>query len=400
MIGRNHNEFTGEIWYPSVVPDVYREKRKMCVEQIVYTGKRLVSCATPVLDADNEMEMLICLTEEKFEHLDIQYNPAENIIYDGKASEQETESFGEIITVSDEMKALYKTALRASRQDLPVLLQGESGTGKSMLAKFIHDSGCRKNGRYLAVNCAAIPDTLLESELFGYKPHAFTGANPKGKEGLVRLADKGTLFLDEIAELALPLQAKLLDVLENKTFIPIGGNEVERADVRIIAATNKDLQDMVSRRVFREDLYWRINVVDIKVPPLRNRVKDIKALAHAFLDTLNAKYGTAKTFSQSVLDLFLRYEWPGNIRQFRNAIERAAVISERDVLSVEDLPQNILREMEAGAGPSCTYEEYKEAGLKKIIQTAGQKYKTCRKVAEVLHISHTTANRLMQKYMP
>ena len=398
MIGKNHNEFTGDIWFPSVVPSVYREKRKMCVEQIIYTGKRLVSCANPVLNADNEIEMVICLTEEKFEHLDIQYNPDENTLYDIKAREQEEDDFGEIVAVSEVMKALYKTAQRASQQDLPVLLQGESGTGKSMLAKFIHDSGNRRSGKYLAVNCATIPGTLLESELFGYKPHAFTGANPKGKDGLVRLADKGTLFLDEIAELDLHLQAKLLDVLENKTFIPVGGAEVEHADVRIIAATNKDLQEMVERKVFREDLYWRINVVDIKMPPLRNRVKDIAVLAGTFLGRINAKYATNKQFSNEVSDLFLRYEWPGNIRQFRNAIERAAIISENDIITVEDLPQTILQDMATEPDTACTYEEYKESSLKQIIQAAYAEHKTSRKVAEALGISHTTANRLLKKY--
>lgn len=399
MIGKHHNEFTGEIWYPSVVPEVYREKRRMCVEQVIYTGKRLVSCANPVLDKNGDIEMVVCLTEEKFEHLDIQYTPGEKLPLAGMSHEPEPENFGAIVAVSDEMRALCKTALRASQQDLPVLLQGESGTGKSMLAKFIHDSGSRKAGRYLAVNCAAIPETLLESELFGYKPHAFTGADPKGKAGLIRLTDKGTLFLDEISELAFALQAKLLDALENKAFIPVGGSEVEHADVRIVAATNRDLQEMVERKLFREDLYWRINVVDIKMPPLRKRTEDIDALARAFLDGINEKYGMNKTFSESVLHLLRRYEWPGNIRQFRNAIERAAVISEYDIIDVEDLPQNIPRELANSVLGAIGFEEFKELSFRKIIMEAYGKYKTSRKVAETLKISHTTANRLIRKYL-
>lgn len=398
MIGKNHNSFTGNVWFPSIIPQVYAAKQRMCVEQVVYTGKRVVSTANPVLDANNEVEMVVCVTEEKFEHLDIQYNPDENTIYEYQTRESEAEDFGEIIVVSDEMKALYKAALRSAKQDLPVLLQGESGTGKSMLAKFIHESGARKAGRYMAVNCAAIPAALLESELFGHKPHAFTGANPKGELGLVKLADKGTLFLDEIAELSLPLQAKLLDVLENKTFIPVGGNEVERVDVRIICATHRDLQGMVAAKAFREDLYWRINVVDIKIPPLRKRMRDIEALAQGFLHSINAKYGSTKALSEDVLALFARYQWPGNIRQMRNAIERAVVISPQDTIQVDDLPQNILRETEAAAVTVCTYEAHKEASTKKIIEEAYARHKTSRKMAKALGISQTTVTRLLRKY--
>lgn len=400
MIGEKHSKFTGNIWFPSVIPEVYKNKRRMCVEQVIYTGKKVISTANPVFNDENQIELVVCVTEEKFEHIDIQYNADTNTICDTKNNERERsdDDFGEIIAVSDAMKALYKASMRSAQQDLPVLLQGESGTGKSMLAKFIHESGARRTNRFIAVNCATIPSNLLESELFGYKPHAFTGANPKGKAGLIRLADKGTLFLDEIAELALPLQAKLLDVLENKVFIPIGGSEVEHSDVRIISATNKDLQEMVTAKLFREDLYWRINVIGIRMPALRQRKDDIETLSHYFLQILNIKYHSHKLFSKEFIDLVSHYHWPGNIRQLKNAIERAVVIAAEDTIQIDDLPQSILKEMSAVGQEACTFKTFRESCVRKILEKSNEKDMHSRKLAEFLNISHTTASRLLRKY--
>lgn len=400
FIGKNHNQFTGDIWFPSILPTVFLEKRRMCVEQVTYTGKKILSTATPVFDDNNEIEMVVCVTEEKFEILDIQYNKEEDIInYITEEADDDLCDSPEIICPDKGMAKLYTIAKRSSKKNLPVLIQGESGTGKSMLAKYIHDSSNRKNGLFLSVNCAAISPELVESELFGYAPHAFTGANPKGKVGLIEAADKGTLFLDEIGELSLSLQAKLLDVLENKEFIPIGGKAAKFVDVRFISATNKNLAQMVESKQFREDLFWRLNVVDITIPPLRERTADITALCVYFLEKNNLKYNTNKKFSQNILNIFVTYHWPGNVRQLKNIIERCVIVSQNDEITMDDLPSTIRSEINDKKNSFISYQEYMDAAIAQIVNTAYAKAKTTTTLAKALNVSQPTASRLIKKHI-
>ncbi|OZV10864.1 hypothetical protein CIW83_17835 [Tissierella sp. P1] len=216
-------------------------------------------------------------------------------------------------------------------------MEGESGVGKGVLSYFLHNNSLRYNKPFIKINCGAIPENLLESELFGYEKGSFTGANKDGKVGLIQLADKGTLFLDEIGELPLNLQVKLLNVIQNKELTKVGGTTTIPIDIRIIAATNRNLQDMVKNKAFREDLYYRLKVVPITIPPLRERKEDIPPLILNFLNRFNEKYNYNKKISPEAMKILLSYNWSGNIREIENLIERLVVTTNDDIINRQDI---------------------------------------------------------------
>lgn len=235
---------------------------------------------------------------------------------------------------------LKEKVKKIASRNATVLITGESGTGKDLFARAIHNESSRKQYPFIALNCGAIPETLLESELFGYAPGSFTGANPSGKKGKFELANKGTIFLDEIGDMPYLLQQKLLRVLETKYVEPIGGVSSKELDVRVIAATNQNLRELVRKGKFRQDLYFRLNVLSIHIPPLRLRKKDISILTDYFLDLFKREIGAKeiKGFSPDVKKLFLQYKWPGNIRELKNIVEYAVSLGEEPVLDVNHLP--------------------------------------------------------------
>lgn len=247
-----------------------------------------------------------------------------------------------IIGKSSKMQKIFTAIEKLAEVDSTVLLQGESGTGKDITARAIHFKGFRRKEPFVIVNCAALPESLLESELFGHERGAFTGAIIK-KPGKFLLANKGTLFLDEISTLSLKTQAKLLKAVESKQIEPLGGNKSTKVDVRIIAATNDNLEEMVEQGTFREDLFYRLNVVQICLPPLRERKEDIPLFVNHFLKIFNKKYSQVgpKSISKKSLSLLMEYTWPGNVRELSNVIEKAVIMSEGNVLKPEDLPYNI-----------------------------------------------------------
>ena len=252
-----------------------------------------------------------------------------------------TSTFGQLIGSSAAMTRVYSLIEKVANTDVSVLITGESGTGKEVVAKEIHARSRSRTGPFVALNCAAMPEELIESELFGHEKGAFTGAASK-RIGKFELADKGTLFLDEIGDMSLSTQAKVLRVLEEKRFQRLGGNETVSSDARIISATNKDLEREVENDKFREDLYYRLCVVNIKLPPLRERKSDIPAIAQAFCKRYSLAYrNESLNLSKSALKVMLEYDWPGNVRQLRNAIERAVVLTEGDEITLDVLPEEI-----------------------------------------------------------
>jgi putative PEP-CTERM system response regulator len=247
-------------------------------------------------------------------------------------------TFTNIVGNSQKMQESFRLIKKVARSNCSVLLQGESGTGKELVARAIHYNGPRKEKTFVPVNCAAIPEALLESELFGYEKGAFTGAATR-KPGKFEIASEGTVFLDEIADMSLHMQAKILRVVQEQSFERVGGTKSVKVDFRLITATNKNLEEAIAKGLFREDLYHRLNVVTIYLPPLRQRKEDIALLANCFLKRYNRVNGEQlKTISAEVLDLLVDYEWPGNVRELENVIERAVVLSSNDVI----LPQDIL----------------------------------------------------------
>lgn len=304
-----------------------------------------------------------------------------------------------IVANSVEFGEVLKVASSIAKVDSTVLILGESGTGKEVVARFIHNMSKRKRGPFVVVNCAAIPESLLESELFGYESGAFTGAKNDGKKGLFELADGGTIFLDEIGELPLSMQAKLLQVIQEKRLMRLGGTRMVTVDVRIIAATNRDLQAMVKEGAFRADLYYRLNVIPIQTPPLRERKDDIIPLAYFFLERFNKKYGLNRMLSEEVKEAMLSYDWPGNVRELENLIERLVVTCNDDVITYKDLPDNIKEHDTFYVQPVSSLKQFLEEYEKRIILDTYKKYKNTYKVAEVLGINQSTAVRKIKKYI-
>jgi two-component system response regulator AtoC len=302
-------------------------------------------------------ELLIILQREQ-EHRSIRMENSTLKAYVSSLS-----GFDNLVGRSESMIPVITRIKKLCWSDASVLITGESGTGKELVARTLHCSGQRQNNKFVAVNCAAIPVHLLESELFGYVKGAFTGA-VRDHQGKFEYADGGTIFLDEIGELDQQLQAKLLRVLQEKTFERLGSNRKIRVNLRIIASTNKDLKAMVEKGEFREDLYWRLNVVEIHLPPLRERQEDIELLAHHFLGKYAAQQDKqTPTLTAEVLKLLRSYPWPGNIRELENVIERALALAESSVLSVNLLPTR-LRNLETD---SATVAEADGAPLKQML---------------------------------
>lgn len=307
--------------------------------------------------------------------------------------------FHNIIGRSNSMQRIYDLIERISDSSSNVLITGESGTGKELVAKAIHYSGKRKEGHFVAVNCAAIPETLLESELFGYRKGAFTDAKTD-KKGLIFAAHEGTLFLDEITEMAYPLQAKLLRVIEEKKVRPLGDTQSYPVDLRVIATSNQDIRALIQKGRFREDLYYRLKVVDIEMPPLRERKEDILLLAENFLKRFLKETGKEITgFSEEAKKVMLNYSWPGNVRELENVIERAIILSKNKIIHPEDLPSSMTQQVEEDAVEKAlrqrlTLDQLEKDYIKKVLlQVGGNKSRA----AEILGLDRKTLYRKLKE---
>lgn len=254
-------------------------------------------------------------------------------------------TFDDILTQSSSGKRCIDKAKAYSNTDFPILITGESGVGKELFAHSIHSSSRRKDGPFIRVNCAAIPESLIESELFGYEKGAFTGAQSGGRIGKFQLANGGTIFLDEIGDFPLNLQAKLLRVLQEKEMEKVGSNEIIQLDIRVIAATNCDLEEKVKHNKFRQDLFYRLNVLNLNVPSLKDRKDDISLLINHFTTLMYQNFGILKKFSNQAVDILKTYSWPGNIRELKNIVERIAVNTVEDTATVKDIPEYILKDV-------------------------------------------------------
>ena len=397
MIGKSFFDFVNNDWWgPSILPVVYKNKKAYAIKQVTYIGSELLTIAVPIFDDNHEIQYVVMNVRDSIEDVDL-YNP--QYISEPKNIPQE----GNLVAESEEMGRVMELARKVANIEATCLLTGESGTGKTMLAQYIHSISSRKEGPLICLNCANIPTELVESELFGYSKGAFTGANVSGKKGLIESADKGTVLLDEISELSMSAQAKLLTFLQEKEFYPIGANKPVKVDVRVIAATNKNLKNMVETGRFREDLYYRINVMDIYVPPLRKRKQDIPSLVNQFMTYFTAKYGVKRQLSQGAMQILSSYEWKGNVRELRHLVERLVVTVDSLVIDVAQLPNDVFGIVDCGveitevAGSSL--EEKMGRFEAYIINEAYREFKSSRKLAEHLSISQTKANKLIQKYV-
>lgn len=352
----------------SAAIDVIRRKKTATVTARYHTGVEALITAVPVLDESGELRFVIGNVRDITElnrlkqELDDSEAMTDRYLATLKEVQLRNSGDGGIVYRSDAMEKIVALAQKYSEVDTPVLILGESGVGKDVLAAYVHNSGRRSDGGlFVKVNCGAIPEPLLESELFGYEAGAFTGAARQGKIGLFEAANGGTIFLDEIGELPLPLQVKLLGVLQDMRITRVGGTKPIPIDVRVIAATNADLASMIRDKRFREDLYFRINVLSLDVPPLRSRPDDVFVLLIHYLAEFNAKYGKSKSFAPSAVDSLTAYRWPGNVRELKNLVEQLAVVTDDDVIRARHLPARVREHKSALDCPDDAEGEYAEA---------------------------------------
>ena len=399
LVGKHVKELQKNgIFYPSATLEVIEKKRPIELVQTTKSGEYLHVRTRPVFDDEGNLRRVISYSRDLTELYQLRQKVEEmdNQLKTYKKELRETYEHEGLIFKSLAMQKIVDTIKKVSVVDSTVLVLGETGVGKSRLVRHLHEVSHRKHESFYEINCAALPTNLIESELFGYSGGSFTGANREGKKGLLESAHKGTLFLDEIGEMPIEIQAKLLQVLQEKTFRPIGGRELKKVDVRIVAATNRDLSEMVKQGTFRKDLYYRLNVIPISIPPLRERTEDILPLIYHYLQHFNKKYGRDVKLAPSTLQMFVGYPWEGNNREIENVIERI-VITVDDVVTVEDLPLSMQEVAVEQSGQSLykMLEEVERNIILKAYKTYGSSYK----VAEFLQISQSAATRKIKKFI-
>ncbi|MBU1276349.1 MAG: sigma 54-interacting transcriptional regulator [Proteobacteria bacterium] len=394
----------------AVVQAVFRHVRNhhssITMRRKLKSGNEIFVTGTPVLDSFGQVVRVVMNVRDVTElhSLGERIKMLSLVCLDEDAAAASPEAAYGIVAESPATRNLLDLAMRVAQVDSTVLLSGESGVGKDVLAKLIHNLSKRHDKPLVSLNCGAIPEHLLESELFGYEKGAFSGADRYGKPGLFEEATGGTVFLDEVGELPLSLQVKLLKVLQEQRCRRLGSVKTVDLDIRILAATNRDLKQMVSEGQFREDLFYRLYVVPIEVPPLRERREDILPLALRFLKTYNKKYGVTRTLGHELLRVLETYQWPGNVRELQNVIERLAVTADTEVLEPRHLPRSMSEGPDEPPAPvvwvtgDMKLREARDELEKQLIQRALAQTKNTREAAKLLGVTHSTVVRKAQKY--
>lgn len=406
-VNLHHVKKKGYYFDPTLALKVLETGKPVTILQKSVNGKEIMAIGNPVFNDSGEVIRVVInfrdvtelrqLEEElrQTQELNAQY------LFEMENLREKYTKEHCIIVKSKEMENIIELATRVSIVESPVLIQGESGVGKEIIANLLHNfNPKRKKHPMIRVNCGAIPQELMESEFFGYESGAFTGASRSGKPGFFELANKGTIFLDEIGELPLGLQVKLLRVLQEQEVIRVGGVKTIKVNVRILAATNRDLESMIKDNTFREDLFYRINVIPIRIPPLRERREEIAPLLFHFLDIYNKKYDLKKSLSDNVVDCLTKYDWPGNVRELINLIERLVVTTDIQQISLENLPQkyriennNNLYRLEQ-MNLTVAVEELE----RHLVAQALQLHRSTYKAAKVLGVSQSKVMRMAKKY--
>lgn len=410
IIGKHYSELEREGYYnPSVSRLVFQERKRVTVMQRTKTGKILIVTGNPVFDEAGRITRIVVNSRDVSELINLKQRLEDTEQLVNKYRQlvmflrQEKMEGVEIIAISAQMKQVLDLVDRVAQVDSTVLITGESGVGKGVIAARIHKMSKRSGGPFVTINCGAIPENLLESELFGYEPGAFTGARREGKKGLIEMGNGGTVFLDEVTELPLSLQVKLLRVIQEKKLVRVGGTQEIPVNVRFIAATNRDIQKLVKEGLFREDLYYRLNVVPVTIPPLRYRKEDIVPLVKHFVERLNLKYDMNKQFSPEALEILERYHWPGNVREVENLVERLLVTVDANVILPVHLPDYIVNASKEPPGSVyvmgiCPLKQAVEEVERQLIELASQRYRTTYDIAKVLQVNQSTIVRKMKKY--
>ncbi len=407
IVGQNIYDLAARGYFDRAVSiDVIESQKTQTLTQTLKSGKTVLVTGNPLFSDTGEFIGVVTngrdITELNRLKQEVKLAQGLTKHYQKQLLKFQLDTDGDYIVASPKMAEISDLIQRIAKVDSTVLINGESGVGKEIVAREIHRNSLRSERPYICINCAAIPDNLLESELFGYEPGAFTGANKHGKVGIFELANGGTLFLDEIGELPFYLQAKLLRVIQENEILRVGGTTPIRIDVRLITATNRDLWKMVSERQFREDLYYRLNVVQVRIPPLRERKEEIPVFVEYFIGMLNKKYKLSKKISPELIDGLMAYDWPGNIRELRNALEQAYVTSPGAIITDIKLgPQQELRvskETNGSHPASLSLKDALNQYESKIIKEALSMHGTTRKAAAALGVSQATIWRKAKQY--
>ena len=407
-IGKHVSYFLEQgIFSQSVTLEVLKTKKEAVMESVDYDGKPFWVHAVPIFDDDDNIIMTVHYSQHQSEISkfleEIEQNKS-SINQISGVLEHYSKNIGKgmkLIYRSEKMSQLVQQAKKVAKTDGAVLIGGESGTGKELLARYIFNESSRSSEVFLPINCAAIPCELIASDLLGYPPGAFTGANKRGKAGVCELADRGTIFLDEVGEIPLQVQSKLLRVLETGEMARIGAASTKTVNVRIVAATNRDLQAMVREKTFREDLYYRLNVVPLVLPSLKERPEDIPILANFYLREYNSKYQVSKRFSDACMAMFMDYKWPGNVRELKNMIHRMVITTEGDVMEPVGLAANCpLAGIHNRKPPEFSGDDlktalqtYERSYIEQAIQAAGG---NITKAAEMLGVHRTYIYRKLK----
>ena len=407
LMGKNMQDLVKQGFFDeSVSLKVKEQKKPVTIQQTLKSGKNILVTGNPIFDENGKVKMIVTNVRDMTGLVELQqqleYTKGMTTAYRDilKSLQQTSARDNDFIMVSEPMLHIQELLDRVCRTNATVLIYGETGVGKDRIAEEIHENSDRaESGIFVKINCGAIPETLLESELFGYDRGAFTGARKEGKPGLFEVAHKGTLFLDEVESMPMLVQSKLLRVLQNFEITRVGGTKPIKVDVRLICASNQDLKELIFKKLFRADLFYRLNVIPIYIPPLRERRDDIPYLVHFFLSRYNKKHSTKKVISKEAMDHLLTYSWPGNVREVANVIERLVVITHGDYILPNNLPKEIFEK---------TGKEFIENGLTikeqmdkieiSIIRKAIEKYGSARKAAPHLGMDSTSLTRKLKKY--
>lgn len=397
------------VFYPSVVKRVLETGEKQTLIQETRSGKKLLVTGNIVYNDKNNIKYVVTYAQDVTElekmklYVKMIEGEMETIKSELKELQNKQSATPHIIAKSEPMKHVVSLINRVACSNTSVLLTGESGVGKTLLAEYLHNQSGRK-GKFVTINCSSIPESLLESELFGYDAGAFTGANPKGKKGLVEEAKGGTLFLDEIGELPMNLQAKLLTFTQSKEFIRVGETTPISLDFRLVTATNVNLKERIEDGKFREDLYFRLSVIHIPIPPLRERREDLLSLIIELTQKFNQRHQQEKVLDHAVIDHLLHYEWPGNVRELANLMERLALTVEDNLIQQEHIPKEFISNYRKENNFSFkalgekTLPEMMQEFETQILQNVYGRCKSTTEMARQLGVSQPTVVRKLQKY--
>lgn len=410
LIGKSVYELEDKgIFKPSITRLVLEKRHQVQAIQTTVKGIRLMVVGTPIKDSNNNIHRVVNFSRDITQEdiLETELKELKNLLDGYKQELKELRRSAsiddDIIVSSTAMKKVFVLAEKAAEVNSTVMVTGESGSGKEIVANYIHKNSDRFEKPFIKINCGAIPETLLESELFGYRKGAFTGASKSGKKGMFEIANSGTIFLDEIGELSLPLQVKLFRVIQESEIVPLGDTEPIKLDVRIIAATSRDLKELIKEKTFRPELYYRLNVVPIKIPPLRDRREDILPLILHFIDKYCAKHKKSnKRLSNELINRLEAYDWPGNVRELKNIVERMVVLSDNKFSGDQNLPSFFESQHQKNTPVEVNkilpIKEVLDMAEKQLLALTAKSYRTNEEIAKALKVNQSTISRKLRKH--